>query len=386
MADDDLDLSNPQPIDTQQGRKNSAVLKALKPDWLDYKYQPPAYPPQGLPNAKVGPGDLTDANLVLKALPDVLSWLTPGAKAATTAGKTLGTFLGPMAKNWNMPNQLLAKGMELKGHSPEQIFDATGLFKGHEGDWRSEISDIGMKVKPLPGNRKSVMGNIQSFIEHPKLFENYPDLANMKMAINPSYGSELHGNIDPDIKKITVGGKISEKGLTPAQRGVLLHELSGHGVQNIEGWQPGGNPEELAPQLGQRLADAYQKTKDPDLYRNLLAFGKKPKDVSKEAYWRLPGEAEARNIQDRYRYDLVGLPFHWPQTEDPESVSAALKNAGVTWSHVNPDRLPNDLRILYDRQPARRSDQGTPLTMMGNRRYPWKTEDIPRRLQFDYTK
>ncbi len=304
-----------------------------------------------------------------------------------TTGNLTGTFLGPLAKNWSMPNTLLAKGMELKGHSPEQIFDTTGLFKGHEGSWRSEISDLGMKVKPLPGNKKSIMGNIQSFMEHPKLFEEYPGLANMKMAVDPSYGGELHGNIDPDINKITVGGKISETGLTPNQRGVLLHELSGHGVQQIEGWQPGGNPEELAPKLGQRLVDAYQKTKDPDLYRQLLAYGRKPKDISQEAYWRLPGEAEARNIQDRYRYDLVGLPFHWPQTERTADVAAALKNAGIDWRQgINPGNLPNDLRVLWDRQVAQRSDQGTPLTMIGNRRYPWKTEDIPRSKQFDYTK
>src|SRR5882672_1187713 len=114
MADsDDLDLSNPQPIDTQQGRINDAILKALRPDWLDYKYQPPAYPPQGLPNAKVGPGDLTDANIGLRALPDVLSWLTPGAKGAATAAKTLGIMAGPMARTANMKTYHDALGMVL---------------------------------------------------------------------------------------------------------------------------------------------------------------------------------------------------------------------------------------------------------------------------------
>src|SRR5258706_1479568 len=124
MADsDDLDLSNPQPIDTQQGRINDAILKALRPDWLDYKYQPPAYPPQGLPNAKVGPGDMTDVNLGLKALPDVLSWLSPGVKGAATAAKTLGIMAGPLARTANLKNLNLAEAMWGPGseYTPEKV-------------------------------------------------------------------------------------------------------------------------------------------------------------------------------------------------------------------------------------------------------------------------
>ncbi len=407
------DYSDLLPGEPQRQSRSDILYNALVPDYLKYK-EPSPMPPPGTPEGKIGPpsGMPTPMSVAGEALPDVLSWLSPGVKGAATAAKTLGMFMGPTAKNWPLGKQLLAKSMEMKGHSLENIFDATGLFKGHEGAWRKEISDLPMKTKPytmdVHGNKSTIGLTTKDFIDHPELFENYPPAANMFVTVDPKRGKSGIGTYYSP-QSIILGGKPNLQGLDEDQKSALLHELM-HGVQDVEGWQGGASYKSMPDKLYNRLLNAYNNTGDQELLRQLQGMVSKKAEVGDEAYMRVPGETEARNVQDRYRLQKHGVPYYWPTTSKFTDVADALKQRNINiyptsqgynmhllkenlpggrtrspGGTVYPFDLPRDIRDLYDRLPYRYQNN-KPITMIGDRKYPWKTEDRPRPLQFDYTK
>jgi hypothetical protein len=314
------------------------------------------------------------------------------------AGKRVGTagiFGGHLGKGWSHQNEALANNLEISGASPEFIHENTGLFKGHEGSWRQEISDKGLITKRLPETSGSVMAQAGNFIEHPELFKQYPQLQQMKMAVDPSLESERHAVFDPNINKITLGGPVLSQGLSSAQQQNAVHELQ-HAVQLHEGWQSGGDPGWVGDKVAEKLFDKAGKLpKNDPLYnetmRNLLYIGKHKPDISYEMYHRLPGETEARNAGDRFMFDKFNRFTSQPMTSTPSEVLAMLNKHGFdydkerglvnskTWQGASPEVLPPGVRALYDRLPAQRG-------MVGNRTYPWKTEDVPRNLQFNYAR
>jgi hypothetical protein len=412
MPDDYSDLLPGEP---QRQSRADILYNALVPNYLKYR-NPSPMPPEGTPPGKIGPpsGNPTAFDIGAQALPDVLSFLSPGAKAIPLGAKSLGMFIGQGAKDWRMPSQWLAKGMEMRGMSPEQIHDETQLFKGHEGEWRQGISDKGLIAKKLPVDAKttSAMAQVGDFIDHPELFKNYPQLQQYKMAVDPRFGPETEAEFDPNINKITLGGPVLPEGLTPEQQRNATHELQ-HGVQNIEGWQGGAASRWIGDRVAGKLADVVQREpKGSPLHqeamRDMLYLGRNKPATSFEMYKRTPGETEARNVMDRFAYDKFNQYTSYPVTTNYDNVADALKQHGTaldmthaatgrpetyrmrqwkTENPVMPEELPPEMRALYDRLPNKRTVfGGVPLTMQGDRRYPWKTEDIPRWLQFNYAK
>lgn len=82
----DEDLAKLTGVQSPQYQPRSDIIKEALPDYFKYSYQPPAYPPQGLPNAKVGPGDLSDLN-ALKGGSELASWAAPELKGVGLAAK-----------------------------------------------------------------------------------------------------------------------------------------------------------------------------------------------------------------------------------------------------------------------------------------------------------
>jgi hypothetical protein len=52
-----------------------------------------------------------------------------------------GTMIGPKAKTWNPTKAQQAEAMEKAGRTPEDIWYATGTYRGPEGRWRQEVDD-----------------------------------------------------------------------------------------------------------------------------------------------------------------------------------------------------------------------------------------------------
>ena len=103
------------------------------------------------------------------------------------AGSVIGMFAGRKAATAQPAMFDLAEKMAKKGHSRDEIWDQTGLFRYKDkngepmGDWRFEISDetaeafVNKKVlTPTSRLRQNASPVVKDLLKHPKLFEAYP--------------------------------------------------------------------------------------------------------------------------------------------------------------------------------------------------------------------
>lgn len=173
----------------------------------------------------------------------------------------------------NIPALTLAKSLQQKGASKEEILKSTGWFQWVDGKWRFEIDDsastidiskfsetkerydviartmkggttrfvdlnlseqLRVKQEFVPSIRYS--GTLGSILDHPTLFSHYPELKDLTvdLYVNPSLKQEsgyLEGTLlnfaAPNTKSLLVG---------------ITHEIQ-HRIQDIEGFSRGGNPD-----------------------------------------------------------------------------------------------------------------------------------------------
>lgn len=207
----------------------------------------------------------------------------------------LGVFAGPTAKTANMAKLKKAEALEKAGQPEEQIWKETGWFRGADKKWRFEIDDRNAKFNPGEHKQVRPMGEV---LEHPELYEAYPNLKDIKTETFSASGQGFHQPTNlasPKQEKIRVPtGKmiydepwLSSPGAEnpSSSRNVALHELQ-HAIQTREGFALGGDPKELLPMALEEVK------KNPALYG-------KQNDIAYEAYMRLAGETEARNVSKR---------------------------------------------------------------------------------------
>ena len=213
-----------------------------------------------------------------------------------------GIMIGPKAKTWNPTKAQMAEAMEAAGRTPEDIWYATGTYRGPEGKWRQEIDDskavhrtpdeIKGKARQLQDQQamlkaaareslvrgkevvsdlfpkeavaarqalKKQVGNIDDELsgyfglkadprrgnlmkygyEHPELYAAYPELADYVMAQGKKG--------DPGVLGSMTGKDLElyQAGLNQKQpSSTVAHELQ-HAIQGIEGTPRGGNPYEF---------------------------------------------------------------------------------------------------------------------------------------------
>lgn len=272
----------------------------------------------------------------------------------------------------------------------------TGWYLDHDGQWKWEIPDAGeasLKAHPnlqvqtpggtisksptpkgwdhvpgstmvrLPANQPTRLGDL---LDHPKLFEAYPEFENMPVWGKAPDDQGAWGTYHPSLQAISLAPMEKDQMLS-----TLLHEVQ-HGVQHREGFTFGGNQEQFLPkgfyqkeQADSDRWDAMQpelmktanwiygpartiskflKGEDlyhhedvaidklindnPDLYHKAVSTyqdirdNKKIRDESYQKYLGIAGEVEARNVQERFAQGLVpsayppgmGPPHPWMTT------------------------------------------------------------------------
>lgn len=300
-------------------------------------------------------------------LPEALNFtqnLATGGMGAARPGNSLGIFGGRRANTVNPQALSEAMSMESKGHSPEEIWQRTkslgqGWFRDVDRKWKFEIPDTEAKLNEgvLRGSERAI--NVPAYgvklneiLQHPELYENYPQLANT--SVRSSFNPGAFYNEDADL--IGIGFTDKDSYLSN-----LLHETQ-HTVQGIENFARGSSINRHLPEnfnkdfskaLRERL-DTHGKvmqipvTKDesaswvnphivikavdkvlagksiaelrdyelqhvftlkhnhPELYEKLLQTEKEyqkmnvVKEEAKEKYLKSAGEVEARNVQERH--------------------------------------------------------------------------------------
>lgn len=222
------------------------------------------------------------------------------------------TFIGAKAKNWSKDAETLAKLMKDHGVAPEKIWDATlehlgrGTFFGAlDKKARQEISDLPAQLKQDLQNlripHKTTMGQV---LDHPELYQAYPDLANTPMKFfSDTNPKSMKGYYNPTTGEIGIN---IETIRNPQDLiSTLLHETQ-HNIQNKEGFAKGGSTEGIKnSSIGnEAIQNLMQDMKDAPLSELTNAI----KTKLKEMYHNLGGEVEARNTQLRANLSKAGLP------------------------------------------------------------------------------
>lgn len=159
----------------------------------------------------------------------------------------------------------VAKRMKGQGIDADAIFAKTRMYQGPDGRWRHEISDD--KVFFDPPCEPDDYYTLGTVLEHPELYEFYPQLKDMEVIFDPAdAGSGLLGSFSP----MTPGANFNPKTDPPGHitltsdadddknLGTLLHEVQ-HAVQHIEGHANGSSPDiinSLAQSIGNQIAKA----------------------------------------------------------------------------------------------------------------------------------
>jgi hypothetical protein len=216
----------------------------------------------------------------------------------STLNSQAGVFIGPKAKTWNQGKADMAVAMEEAGRTPQEIWQATGTFRGADGILRQEIDDraakflspserqerieaakgkiaeMKEKIKPTPQKdlfpkalteaKKEVRDDIsilksdvkqrennprtqgllaQHIFEHPELYAAYPELQNVNI-VTEGGGGNARGSLSIMPSRGHYPGSmemdIYDAGLRGDPTSTTLHEMQ-HAVQTLEGMGPGGN-------------------------------------------------------------------------------------------------------------------------------------------------
>ena len=375
-------------------------------------------------------------------LEDVGAAISPGVGGVTRdiaipAAKAYGRYVGPTAykhledyliktggiqqmmageksKTFNPELKKAALNLEKENATPEQIWEATGMVRGLDQQWRSEISDKFAKMKEgenfkdihrrggLNGVWSKDKVTVNDVLDHPEFFEAYPTLGNIKVvthkADNPVKGS-FHQN----------KGEISiREDLNPEEaKSTILHELT-HGVQAKEQWNRGANAGQLIrhyakekegimsqiEDLNRQGSEAY-KADDMDKYRQLMAqrdiLSKKyinfdPEEIGYDMYKHHGGEAEARLVQRRANLSNEQLKQSFPYQFtgktgygldiNPDEAIITTKHPGI----INQPSQEFDYRGVHT-APYRTEDGLTAPAYELNRTYP---DDVYGPMSYRY--
>jgi hypothetical protein len=287
---------------------------------------------------------------------DVASLLGGGGSVRAGLGAAkgqAGVFGGELAATADREALKLAQRMEAKGLARDQIWDATGWFRGVDKKWRYEIPDIASAAVP---GKPPTLGEK---LVHEKAYEAYPDLADIRMQYSQPMGTafqrdayEARGRPIPATIGLPKteryayrppGRHETEKNPLYArpefiahlnreeERNLALHEMQ-HAIQSREGFALGGDP---------------KSAEIMNMARSQLPGGQpvSPQwvdDVARQIYRRLAGEVEARNVQSRAKLAETAMRVAEREGKDP-------RPAGPQWLKENP---------------------------------PWRTEDVPAAEQW----
>lgn len=254
-----------------------------------------------------------------------------GAGTLAATGESEAGIGGVLAKTADLPMLDLAKQAAAKGLPAGKVLDATGWHMGPDGKWRFEFDDSGAKLAHNPNmlerlnkqGRPFVLDDLSNTLSHNALYGAYPDAAGVQVQHNLG-GIPSGGAYNPASDRITLEGSALGHA-TGEAKSTLLHETQ-HAIQEREGFARGGVPSQFYSSTGtisgNTLAPEAQKIFDSALSDNSVGMSEAEKlfrlsAATKEAYRRLAGEVEARNVQTRMNMtpdERRMRPF--PGTED----------------------------------------------------------------------
>jgi hypothetical protein len=169
---------------------------------------------------------------------------------------------GPNAETADQNERQRALKLRAQGQSWNEIWKSTGWGPTVEGKWAFDISDHDATLN----DRGDTVGEI---LNHPRLFEAYPNLRNIRFKLQELAPDRLgHYELPKSGQPPTI---VINAALNNRERlETLLHELQ-HAIQFQEGFAFGGSPEGLKRIIKKRGGIGPEKTIDPNRAYELLA-------------------------------------------------------------------------------------------------------------------
>jgi hypothetical protein len=227
---------------------------------------------------------------------------------------------GAGAVNAPILSMLRARTALKKGADPEAVWQEHGAFKGYDkgtdpaAQMKWEIPDTNAKFKKdaitWNGDKFNDMfeGKLGDLVDHPEFFKNYPQANDWAVSalrnkdIKGGSGGIL-GGTNPQINAL---GRNDEELMK-----ILLHEMQ-HGVQHIEKFGRGGNPEQFASKLTREAVEANPE-KAAEIFDPKGPLWKGIAKKSEDQYKRLPGEVESRSVELRKNFPAEMLRQYSPR-------------------------------------------------------------------------
>lgn len=244
-----------------------------------------------------------------------------GAGEAGSAAKVGAEVAGPKLAAFNsaLGESGYIGGSKAKGFPEAQ--KAGAVTKGVDNKPKFEADDSQAKFNLTAGRKPGA--TLSDVVDHPTLFQDYPELANVKISFDSSMKPKELGGYNPGSKTITLNPSVPRSKL----ENTILHETQ-HAIQSIEGHATGGSPTSAA-----KFADSL--TSPFDAYRSLA------------------GEAEARNVANRQNLSMdrrQQVPFNSTFDIAPDKQIVNFDNG--TAGDISPG-LGNDIGV--DMKPQQRA-------------------------------
>lgn len=280
--------------------------------------------------ADEGEGEGSESDLILPILgaggAAALAAFKRG-RMAPAARSQVGMFAGINARTANREALAQAERMAAAGASREDIWRDTGWFQGVDGKWRWEIDDSGAQIAPdmLERHSAASVGSSQrrplsEGLQHDELNAAY-DLSDTSLDLGRlSRGAA--GEFDPNRPSVSMYAANDPDML----RSGVMHETQ-HRLQRSEGFATGGQPERMfEDELTAINSQLSRTSKEMDHWRSYRRNGpqfyaeadenlarlradydglleRRAREINpttqRDAYNRLAGEVEARNVQTR---------------------------------------------------------------------------------------
>lgn len=263
----------------------------------------------------------------------------------------------------------IAKQLETEGKTSEEIFDETGWEKGADGKWRFDIPDLKLdfdKIDKLGDDGRASLGDL---IKNKKTWSTYkrmyPGLEDYSIHFMSDKETTTKGYADVEDQVIMINKAKMDS--PEYMNGVLVHEIQ-HVIQVDEGFALGGTPEDLPYDQGiydlmmeaHRANMKYNQAPEGSEEKKLLEkerdeLDNKYNEATYDMYRRLAGEVDARNAQERtkYEYDLRRyMPIS--STEDTP------RDKQIVWGTRDVDgryslAQPSDALNLYNQEVMKKS-------------------------------
>lgn len=170
---------------------------------------------------------------------------------------SLRVFGGSRSRTADKNALTQAQILESQAADRDAIWRQSGWGRGAEGRWRYEIPDVGTTVDPSKFNLdlsstaipSSMVTTLGEYINHPELFDAYPEFKTMPVKGYYDPNSNVsgyymprysRGTINPGFSDPYIALNLSHLPTVEAQRATLLHEIQ-HAIQQKEGFVPGTN-------------------------------------------------------------------------------------------------------------------------------------------------